>query len=90
MHLKNVGIGMRLLNTCPLNTAHFPSLQGLAYLSPEHMGYLHAMVVHHAGQVVGRVAISLQQNLIIQRIVWEFYYTVHLVLDNSRALGRNL
>ncbi|MBA7654993.1 hypothetical protein ES703_62890 [subsurface metagenome] len=42
---------------------------GQPFFCPQHMAYLHQMVVNHVGQVIGRVAIRFEQDIVIQGAV---------------------
>ena len=54
------------------------------------MGNAHQVVIHHVGKVIGRHAISLDQNLVIQFGIIDLNVTVHHIVKTGHTLGRDL
>jgi hypothetical protein len=58
-----------------------------SYLSTDDMADLHKVVIHHVGQMVGRVAIILHDDLVVDVFVVEHYLAVDDVLELCLAFG---
>ena len=54
------------------------------------MGTAHQVVIHHVGKVIGRHAVSLDQNLVIQFGIIDLNVTVHHIVKAGHTLGRDL
>ena len=54
------------------------------------MGNAHQVVIYHVGKVIGRHAIRLDQNLVIQFGIIDLNVTVHHIVKAGHTLGRDL
>ena len=54
------------------------------------MGDAHKMVIHHIGKIVGRIAVRLNKNHIVQLRVRHFNLPVDLIHKSGRALSRHI
>ena len=66
-----------------------PGSAGEPLLGAEHVGYLHQVVVHHVGQVVGRETVGLYNYEIVQDIGLKGYLSPDLVVKADPYVGRN-
>ena len=53
------------------------------------MGDMHTVIVDNVGKVIGRIAVGLQQNLILQLLIFHRDLSVNRVLEGGRALQRH-
>lgn len=58
-----------------------------SYLSTDDMADLHQVVIHHVGQMVGRVAIILHDDLVVDVFVVEHHLAVDDVFELCLAFG---
>ncbi|OPZ78729.1 MAG: hypothetical protein BWY77_01450 [bacterium ADurb.Bin431] len=58
-------------------------------LAADDMGDLHEMIIHDIGQVIGRIAIRLEQHLVIHLLAVKDHMAADLILDLELAPLRN-
>ena len=60
------------------------------FISSDHMGNIHQMIVNHIGKIVGWITVRLDQNHIVKLRVIDRDISVNLIVERRSSFGRHI